>query len=113
MKHRINASSPSQVISRTAPEAAARVLSDMSLRMVSAYQSRSRSYKNLRRAATDNTAATGGYIPAPKKAAQLPMQGGGARRRDEARGGIATIAFLAVGHSKAAASTTVRRCAAS
>lgn len=61
-----------QVISRTAPEAAARVLSDMAMRMISAHQSRSRSYKNLRRAATDSTAATGGYVPAPKKMGAMP-----------------------------------------
>jgi hypothetical protein len=37
------------------------------------------------------------------------VQGKEARQRNEARGGIATIVFLAVGNSKATPSATVRR----
>lgn len=96
------------MISRSAPEAAARVLSDMAVRMLGAHSTRNHSFKSLRRGTTGKP-GLGGYVPAPRKVTVLPGHGKSGARHAE-RGGISTIAFLAVGASTEAASKTVRRC---
>lgn len=84
-----------QVISRTAPEAAARVLSDMANRMVCAHHSRNRSFQSLRRVAAAGVGTPGGYVAPPPKSGSLCMPEGSKRRVQQ--GDIATIAFVAVG----------------
>jgi hypothetical protein len=82
-----------QVISRTAPEAAARVLSDMATRMVFAHQNRNRSFHSCRRAAAAGTGPVGGYVAPPRAGSNALFPDGIGRWKGE----LATIAFVPVG----------------